>query len=193
MRTDPNTRTGMSITGNGNLRVFIPTHTYGTGNNEEYLVHIIAMLRLVKQKGTAAKVKKAFAAFVAVRKEISLLLEFPDDETATEKEARKKNSNDLKEALKVKKDVAAKKAQKAYKLFRCFLVGKAQTNWDRILNEVLTKNLWVGMNGKSNKGFCVHPWISFMDCIKLQKLTVFPADTAEKQRYYMQQMIKKSQ
>jgi hypothetical protein len=38
--------------------------TYGTGNNEEYLVHIIAILHLVEQKGTAAKVKEAFAALV---------------------------------------------------------------------------------------------------------------------------------
>ncbi len=35
--------------------------TYGTGNNEEYLVHVITILHLVKQKGTAAKVKEAFA------------------------------------------------------------------------------------------------------------------------------------
>jgi hypothetical protein len=32
--------------------------TYGSGNNEEYLVNIIANLRLVEQKGTAAEVKK---------------------------------------------------------------------------------------------------------------------------------------
>ncbi len=32
-----------------------------------------------------------------------------------------------------------------------------------------------------------------MDCIELHKLTVFPADAAEKQRYYMQQTIKKPQ
>ncbi len=32
-----------------------------------------------------------------------------------------------------------------------------------------------------------------MDCIKLHKLTLFPADAAEKQRYYMQQTIKKPQ
>jgi hypothetical protein len=56
-----------------------------------------------------------------------------------------------------------------------------------------TKNPWIGMNGKSNKGICVKSWISFMDCIELHKLTIFPADAAEKQRYYMQQMIKKSQ
>ncbi len=32
-----------------------------------------------------------------------------------------------------------------------------------------------------------------MDCIELHKLTVFPADASEKQRYYMQQRIKKPQ
>jgi hypothetical protein len=32
-----------------------------------------------------------------------------------------------------------------------------------------------------------------MDCIELHKLTIFPVDTAEKQHYYMMQMVKKSQ
>jgi hypothetical protein len=32
-----------------------------------------------------------------------------------------------------------------------------------------------------------------MDCIELHKLTIFPADAAELQRYYMQQTIKKPQ
>ena len=33
--------------------------TYGSGNNEEYLVQVIAILRLVEQNVTAAKVKEA--------------------------------------------------------------------------------------------------------------------------------------
>jgi hypothetical protein len=56
-----------------------------------------------------------------------------------------------------------------------------------------TKNPWIGVNGKSNKGIRMKSWISFMDCIELHKLTIFPADTAEKQRYYMQQTIKMPQ
>jgi hypothetical protein len=56
-----------------------------------------------------------------------------------------------------------------------------------------TKNPWIGVNGKSNKGICMKSWISFMDCIEIHKLTIFPADAAEKQRYYMQQTIKKPQ
>jgi hypothetical protein len=61
------------------------------------------------------------------------------------------------------------------------------------MNEMHTKNPWIGVNCISNKGICVKSWILFMDFIKLHKLTVFPADAAEKQRYYMQQTIKKPQ
>ena len=51
--------------------------TYGSGNNEEYLVRIIAVLRLVEQKGTAAEVKEAFAALMKVRKEMRPFLQLP--------------------------------------------------------------------------------------------------------------------
>ncbi len=65
--------------------------SYGSGNNEEYLVHVIAVLQLVEQKGTAAEVKEAFAALVKVRKEISPFFNFPEGETPAKKEARKRS------------------------------------------------------------------------------------------------------
>jgi hypothetical protein len=167
--------------------------TYGSGNNEEYLAHVIAVLQLVEQKGTVAEVKEAFAALVKVRKEMGPFFNFPEDETPAEKEARKKKLVDLNESLKAKKSFAVDQAQKAYELFRCFVVGKVQTQWDRIVNEMHAKNPWIGINGKSNKGIQVKSWISFTSCIELHKLTVFPADAAEKQRYYMQHTIKKPQ
>jgi hypothetical protein len=67
--------------------------TYSSGNNKEYLIHVIAVLHLVEQKGTAAEVKEAFAVLVAVRKEMSPFFNFPEDETVTKKEARKKKLN----------------------------------------------------------------------------------------------------
>jgi hypothetical protein len=167
--------------------------TYGSGNNKEYLINVIAILRLVEHKGTAAEVKEAFAALVKVRKEMSPFLNFTEDETVAKREARKKKLSNLNKSLKAKKSFAVEQAQKAYELLRCFVVGEARTQWDRIVNKMHTKNPWIGINGKSNKGICVKSWISFMDCIKLHKLTVFPADAAEKQHYYMQQMIKKPQ
>jgi hypothetical protein len=137
--------------------------TYGSGNNEEYLIHIIAVLRLVEQKGTAAEVKEAFAVLVKVRKEMSPIFNFPEDKTVAKKEARKKKLSDLNESFKAKKSFTVEQAQKAYKLFRCFILGEAQTQWDRIVNKMHTKNPWIGMNGKSNKGICMKSWISFMD------------------------------
>jgi hypothetical protein len=129
--------------------------TYGSGNNKEYLVHIITVLHLVEQKETAAKVKEAFAALVAVRKEMSTFFNFPEDKTVATKEAREKKLNKLNESLKAKKTIAVEQALKAYELFRCFVVGEVQTQWDRIMNEMHTKNPWIGMNGKSNKGICM--------------------------------------
>jgi hypothetical protein len=124
---------------------------------------------------------------------MSPFFNFPEDKTAVEKEARKKKLGNLNESLKAKKSFVVDQAQKAYKLFRCFVAGEAQTQWDRIVNEMHTQNPWIGVNGKSNKGIHVKSWISFMDCIELHKLTIFPAGAAEKQHYYMQQRIKEPQ
>jgi hypothetical protein len=129
--------------------------TFDSGNNKEYLVHVIAVLCLAEQRGTAAKVQEAFAALVAGRKEMSPFFNFPEDETVAAKEARKKKLNKLNKSLKAKKSIAVDLAQKAYEMFHCFVVGKAQMQWDIIVNKMHTKNPWIGVNGKSNKGNCV--------------------------------------
>jgi hypothetical protein len=40
-----------------------------------------------------------------------------------------------------------------------------------------------------------HPrkWAAFQDCLELHKLTVFTADAAERQRFYIQQVVRKPQ
>jgi hypothetical protein len=88
--------------------------TYGSGNNKdkEYLVHIIAIQHLVKQKGTVAKVKEAFAALAAARKEMSPFFNFPEDKTVATKEGRKKKLNEPNKSLKAKITFAVKQAQK---------------------------------------------------------------------------------
>jgi hypothetical protein len=102
--------------------------TFGSGYNEENLVHVIAVLHLAEQKGTAVKAQEAFAALVAVRKEMSPFFNFPEDDTVAAKEARKKKLNKLNESLKAKKTIAVELAQKAYELFHCFVVGKVPCN-----------------------------------------------------------------
>jgi hypothetical protein len=124
---------------------------------------------------------------------MSPFFNFPEDETVATKEARKKKLNEHNESLKAKKVIVVELAQEAYKLIRCFIVGEARMLLDRIVNEMYTKNPWIGVNGKSNKGISVKSWILFMDCIKLHKLTIIPNGAAKKQHYNMQQMIKKPQ
>jgi hypothetical protein len=76
--------------------------TFGSGNNKEYSVQVIAILHLVDQKGTAAEVQEAFATLVAVRKEMSIAA----------KEARKKKLIELNESLKAKKTFTIKLARR---------------------------------------------------------------------------------
>jgi hypothetical protein len=99
--------------------------TYSSGNSKEYPVHVIAVLRLIEQKGTSVNVKKAFTALVKVRKEMRPFFNFPEDESAAEKKARQKKLSKLNESPKVKKSFAVEQAQNSYKLFRCFVIGKA--------------------------------------------------------------------
>ncbi len=62
---------------------------------------------------------------VKVRKEMRPFFNFPEDESVVKKEARQKKLSKRNESLKVKKSFAVEQAQKAYKLFRCFVIGKA--------------------------------------------------------------------
>jgi hypothetical protein len=166
---------------------------FAYGNNEEYIVDLIAVLCIIEQKGMALDITKAFHALVEVRREMTPLFEFPEDKTEAEKEIWKQSLSKYKEILKAKRSDMAAEAQKAYEVFCCFIVGNPRTQWDKIVREMHTKDPWIGMNGSSNKGPRVCSWPSFMDCIELHKLTIFPVDAAEKQSYYMTQRVKKPQ
>ena len=110
-----------------------------------------------------------------------------------EKEDMKKQIKSVKEeVLKAKKE-AQGEIVKVYELICIYFVGKAQTQWDKVVAEIHTKDHWVPVNGESHKGPHMKTWASFLDCIELHKLTIFSCDTTEVQCYYMQQGIKKPQ
>jgi hypothetical protein len=134
---------------------------FGYGNNEEYLVHVIAVLQIIEQKGMETDVRKAFQALVAVRREMKPLFDFPDDKTEAEKQDWKQKLLKYKEILKAKKNVTVAEAQKALKVFRCFIVGNLRTQWDKIVHKLHTKDPWIGENGNSNKGPRIRSWLFF--------------------------------
>ncbi len=86
-----------------------------------------------------------------------------------------------------------KAVTKLYEQLRNLLSGNAQSQWDRVCRKMHERDSWAAVNGQVTKGRRPRTWMSFLDCLKLHKLTVFSADAAEKQRFYIQQVVRKPQ
>jgi hypothetical protein len=81
----------------------------------------------------------------------------------------------------------------SYKHLRNLLSGVAESQWDRVCRKMHENDSWAAVDGKITKARCPRTWMSFLDCLELHKLTVFSADAAEKQRFYIQQAVRKPQ
>jgi hypothetical protein len=55
------------------------------------------------------------------------------------------------------------------------------------------RDSWAGADGEIHKERRPKGFKAFLDCLELHKLTVFTADAVERQRYYIQQEIRKPQ
>jgi hypothetical protein len=82
---------------------------------------------------------------------------------------------------------------KTYKQLRNLQPGDAQSQWDCVCPQMHKRNSWAAVNGQATKGMCLRMWTSFLDCLKLHKLTVFSADAAKRQQFYIQQALRKPQ
>jgi hypothetical protein len=80
-----------------------------------------------------------------------------------------------------------------YKQLRNLLSGDTQSQWDRVCCEMHERDSWAAVNNQVTKGGHPRTWMSFLDCLKLHKLMVFSADTAKRQRFYIQQAVRKPQ
>jgi hypothetical protein len=118
---------------------------------------------------------------------------------SSSKKDQEAQRNEL-EALKIEKDqtqemlkVSTKGYNKAvaatYELLCNLLADKPQTQWDRIIVEMHKHDSWAGPDGKKHKGKCSKGYFTILDCLELHKLTVFTADVAKRQQYYIQQGI----
>ncbi len=68
----------------------------------------------------------------------------------------------------------------SYQQLRNLLSGKAQSQWDCVCRKMHERDLWAAVNGQVNKGRCRQTWTTFLDCLKLHKITVFSADAAKR-------------
>jgi hypothetical protein len=119
---------------NFSMAVFI------SGTSEDYLVHIIAVLHIIDKKGLAKEIKAAWLELPATRKEMALFLQVPPDKTEEAKKLREASIEQYKGIFKAKKGTAITVTKQAYKMFCLFVVGDQQTNWDKIVLEIHTKD-----------------------------------------------------
>ncbi len=82
---------------------------------------------------------------------------------------------------------------KPYEQLRNLLSGNTQSQWDHVYREMHEHDSWAAVNGQVTKGRHPRTWTSFLDCLELHKLTVFSADTAERQQFCIQQAVPKPQ
>jgi hypothetical protein len=80
-----------------------------------------------------------------------------------------------------------------YKQLRNLLSGDVQSQWDRICRKMHENDSWAAVDSKITEGRRPQTWMSFLDCLELHKLTIFSADAAEKQQFYIQQAVRKPQ
>ncbi len=80
-----------------------------------------------------------------------------------------------------------------YKQLRNLLSSNVQSQWDCVCREMHKRDSWAAVNGQMTKGRHLQMWTSFLDCLKLHKLTVFSADAAKRQHFYIQQAVRKPQ
>jgi hypothetical protein len=82
---------------------------------------------------------------------------------------------------------------KTYEQLRSLLSGNLQSQWDHVCDKMHERDLWAGVNGQVTAQRHQRMWMSFQDCLELHKLTVFTADAAERQQFYIQQVVHKPQ
>jgi hypothetical protein len=78
-----------------------------------------------------------------------------------------------------------------YELFRKSLKEDPELQWDRIIDDMLTKDPWEDLKGVKHDGIRRKLSLSLWECIDFHKLTIYSIDAAERQRFYMLCNLKK--
>ncbi len=166
---------------------------YSRGNNKEYLVHIVAVLQVIEQKRLPKKCQVLAKAVVRQSKALKNLQEAAESRntvsTTVDVMACKVEIDQTQQMLQEAQKAHNKAIAELYEQLRNLLSGNAQSQWDRICRKMHKRDPRAAVNGQVTKGRCLRTWMSFPDCLE----TVLSADAAKRQRFYIQQIVRKPQ
>jgi hypothetical protein len=160
---------------------------YSCGNNKEYLTQIVAVLHVIKHRGLDSRCRKLKKA---------VLRQSGSQDTVLRTvgiTARKVEIEQTQQLLQDFQKAHDKAIVKVYEQLQNLLSVDLQAQWDCVCREMHERDLWAGVNSQVTKGRCPQTWMSFLDCLELHKLTVFSADAAKRQWFYLQQAVHKPQ
>jgi hypothetical protein len=169
---------------------------YSRGNNKEYLAHIVVVLRVIKQKGLPKSqvLAKAVVRQSEALKNLQKAAKSRDTVSRTiDVTACKVEIEQTQQMLQEAQKAHDKAIAKSYKQLRNLLSGDAQSRLDRVCHEMHERNSWAALNSQVTKGRRPRTWTSFLNCLKLHKLTVFSTDATKRQQFYIQQAVPKPQ
>ena len=183
------------------IKVNVPDGTsyqmvpFQSRTNESYATHVIVVKQLLEQKEMQENMETAFGAVTATKDDKlgTLYKKFNVSKVTAEKDTLKEEIETVKEDFQKAKKETQAEIVKAYELVHIYYIGKAWTQWDKVVPEMNTQDPWVAVNGVSHKGTPYKDLGFFLDYIELHKLTIFSCEAAELQRKYMQQGVKKPQ
>jgi len=156
-------------------------------DGEEYVKHLKAFFQYAEKIGHKAKLGSAEKASQAAYRILKKIRgEKPqDNESPTAKTKRLEKVKVAKEELEKARDAESTIAGPAYDLFRKLLRDDPETQWDRIVSKMQSKNPWEDLTGYKWMNLRPKSYASLLDCIEYHKRTFFSIDDVEKLRYYL--------
>ncbi len=138
---------------------------FSQGNTKEYFGHVIAVLRLINQKGLNVQCRKLAKAVDKLAGTLKNLLKAAGSKTTISSDddvdACKLEIEQTQQMLQKAQEACNKAIPMTYKLLRNLLYGDAQTQLDHVCGEIHKRDLWTGANGKVIKGRHPHTWAAF--------------------------------
>jgi hypothetical protein len=120
---------------------------YSCGNNKEYLVHIVAVLHIIEQKGLPKKCRVLAKAVVKQSEALKNLQEAAGSKetvlTSMDVTACKVEIEQTQQMLQESQKAHNKAIAETYKQLRNLLSGDAQSQWNRICRKMHKHDSWL--------------------------------------------------
>jgi hypothetical protein len=144
---------------------------YSHGNNEEYLAYIVAVLRIINQKGLPKKCRMLAKAVVRRPEVLKNLLKAAGSQdtvsTNVDVQARKVEIEQTQQMLQESQKAHNKAIAESYEQLRNLLSGDTQSQLYHVCRKMHKHDSWAAVSGQVTKFRHPRMWTSFLDCLKL--------------------------